>query len=202
MTDEARSEEGGRADELLRMLSRAERLERMPRTGWLVAGVQQPESVAAHSWEVALVALWLADNVDQAVDPERVLRIALLHDIGEALLTDLPRPVKHLVGYEAVDRAESEAVETILGALGEGWTDPAEAYRRQEEPEARLVKAADRIQMMAKSLAYDSRQAGDVERFWTSRDGFDDYGFPLVGEVFDRLRDHWEAGDWYANDLD
>lgn len=182
---------------LLRLLSRADRLERLPRTGWLASGVQQPESVAAHSWEVTLVAAWLADHVERQVDVERVLRTAVLHDIGEAMLTDLPRPVKELVGREAVDDAEGEAVEAILGGLGQGWSDAVEGYRSQSTPEARLVKAADRIQMMAKSLSYDAQGRGDVSRFWSTRDEFDDFGFPLVGAIFERLRERWEADEWF-----
>lgn len=189
-------------DELLRFFSRAERLERLPRTGWLVAGVQHPESVAAHGYEVALVALWLADNVDAEIDAEKVLRIALLHDIGEALLTDLPRPVKDFVGEEDVADAEARAREVVLGDVGPGWSEDAESYREQRTAEARIVKAADRIQMLAKSLVYDSQHRGDVERFWEGIEDAGDYGFPLVGRIFDRLEEHWNSGEWYANDLD
>ena len=198
MSDDATPE----ADELLRFLSRADRLERLPRTGWLVAGVQRPESVAAHGYEVALVALWLADNVAADLDKERVLRIALVHDLGEALLTDLPRPVKELVGRRQVEEAEAEATDQILGPLGEGWAEMAEAYRRAETDEARLVKAADRIQMLVKAMSYHSQSRGDVDRFFEGSGDVDDYGFPLVGRVLERLRERWEAEEWFANDLD
>lgn len=191
-----------KAEELLRFVSRAGRLEALPRTGWLVAGVDRPESIAAHTYEVALVALWLADHVEADVDAEQVLRIALLHDVGEALLTDLPRPVKEFVGAEEVEEAEAEACRQILEPLGLGWEEAPEAYRDQETPEARIVKAADRLQMLAKSLTYDKQTRGDVERFWENAEvpGADE--FPLVEAVYDRLRAHWEDGDWYASDLD
>jgi len=191
-----------KADELLRFLSRAGRLEALPRTGWLVAGIEKPESVAAHTYEVALVALWLADNVEAEVDAEKVLRIALLHDVGEALLTDLPGPVKDVVGAEEVEEAEAEACREILEPLGGDWTDAPRAYREQDSTEARLVKAGDRLQMLAKSLTYDSQSRGDVRRFWENTDvpGTDE--FPLVREIYERLKEHWENGDWYANDLD
>lgn len=189
------------ADELLELLSRIGRLEDFPRTGWLTGGVQNPESVSAHLYEVAVVTLWLADRVEPDVDTERALRIALLHDVGEAMLTDLPRPVKHFIGDGAVDEAEAAAAETVLGDLGDGWLDAVESYEALDSPEARIVKAADRIQMLAKSLQYDSQDRGDVDRFWEVEENFRDFGFPLVAEIMERLRDHFETGDWYPNDF-
>ncbi len=193
--------EGDRADELLQLLSRLERLETFPRTGWLTGGVQNPESISAHLYEVAVVTLWLADAVEADIETERALRLALLHDVGEAMLTDLPRPVKHFIGAEAVDEAETEAADTVLGDLGEGWFDAVEEYERLDSPEARLVKAADRIQMLAKSLQYDSQDRGDVDRFWEVDENFRDFGFPLVSDIMDRLREHFERGSWYPNDF-
>lgn len=191
-----------RADELLQLLSRIERLETFPRTGWMTGGVQHPESISSHLYEVAVTTLWLAESVDVEIDTERALRLALLHDVGEAMLTDLPRPVKHMLDAETVEEAEHQAAETVLGALGEGWLDAVEEYEALESPEARLVKAADRIQMLAKSLQYDSQDRGDVDRFWEVEENFRDFGFPLVGDIMDRLKSHFEAGSWYANDFD
>lgn len=189
------------ADELLRLFSRLDRLAELPRTGWLVAGVDEPESIADHVFGVAIVAMWLADRVEADVDTERLLRIALLHDAGEALLTDLPRPVKELIGRDDVDEAEAEACRRLFVDV-DGWEESVEAYRRQESDEARLVKAADRIQMAAKALVYRSQGRGDVERFGEELESIDDYGFPIVGEIFERLRERWEADDWFPADLD
>lgn len=190
------------ADALLVMLSEVERLEGYPRSGWLRAGVTDPESVAAHSYGVAVVAMWLADHVEASVDVEQVLRIALLHDVGEAVTTDLPRPVKALLGRDAVDRAELRAArEVIEGA--DDWEGPVEAYQKQASPEAKIVKAADRIQMLAKSLQYDGQNRGDIGEFWDEESGGlpkgireRDWGFPLVQAVFERLADCYAEGTW------
>lgn len=180
-----------RTGEFFELLEWVERLESLPRTGWLTAGIRQPESVASHSYEVAVVTLWLADRVERSIETERALRIALLHDLAEALLTDLPKPVKTFVGSEVIADAESRAADRILEELGDGWRDAVEEYRDQSSDEARLVKAADRIQMMAKALTYDAQNRGDVRRFWEGREEFGDFGFPLVGEIFRSLRARW-----------
>jgi putative hydrolases of HD superfamily len=192
----------GRADKLLRLIARSGRLESLPRTGWMVCGVQGPESIAAHIWETTLIAMWLADHIDEPVDTEKVLRIALLHDIGEAMLTDLPWPVKRFIGAEAVAQGEARAVGEVLADAPDDWRAAYGAYDEAHSLEARLVKGADRIQMLAKALQYRSQGRGDVQRFFAEERNFDDFGIELVGAVLDRLRAHWDADDWYPAHFD
>lgn len=187
-------------DALLRFVSRVQRLEALPRTGWVVSGVPDPESVAAHTYEVALVALWIAESIPDAVDTERVLRIALLHDVGEALMTDLPRPVKEFVGRERIAEAESTAIARVLADTPTPWTRHAKEYREAATLEARIVKAADSVQMLARALLYQSRGTGDLRRFWSRP--YEDYGIDLVRELIDDLRRRRDDGDWFPADLD
>ena len=79
------------------LLTELNRLKAVPRIGWLLRGVRDVESVADHSYGVALIAMILADRAKargMAVDVERVLRMALLHDLTEARTGDLPHTVK------------------------------------------------------------------------------------------------------------
>lgn len=187
-------------DALLRFISRLQRLEALPRTGWLVGGVVAPESVAAHVHEVALIAMWLADHIDQPVDTERVLRIALLHDVSESLTTDVPRPVKVLFGAEAFAAAERRATDIVLGDAPPQWREHVEEYASAASLEARIVKAADRIQMLARALAYEAANNGDTHRFWAGE--HPDYGIELVREIVDRLVELHESEGWFPADFD
>jgi len=185
------------AEELLRLLSRAERLESLPRTGWQICGVERPESVAAHVHGVMLVALWLADHhPDPRPNVERVMRIAMVHDLSEAMLTDLPRPVKQLIGKAAVDRAEDRAADLILGQLP-SWRAAFQEYRDAKTLEARIVKVADRIQMLAKALEYRQHQRGDVARFFADQESFDARGVQPAVAVFAALRARFDEGRWF-----
>ena len=76
---------------LARFLSRVGALKRTKRTGWLDRGVPaaETESVADHSFRVALLA-WLAAPGEPALDRDRVLKLALLHDLAEAVTGDEP----------------------------------------------------------------------------------------------------------------
>ena len=188
-------------DHLLRFVSRAERLEQLPRTGWIVSGIAHPESIASHSYMVTLIALWIADHLPDA-DPERTMRMALLHDAPEALLTDLPGPVKHFIGKDLLKGAEARAAHTLLADAPPRWLDELERYEARGCLEARIVKSADHIQMLAKALQYTKQQRGDLTRFWKNPDNFKDFGIPLVAKIIARLRAHHDQEDWYDSSFD
>ncbi|MBA2661210.1 MAG: HD family hydrolase [Bradymonadaceae bacterium] len=190
------------AKHLLRLVSRAERLEALPRTGWIVCGVQNPESVAAHSYMVAIIAMWIADQLAEPIDMAFLLRIALLHDIGEAVLTDLPWPVKRFVGSEVLAEAEQRAVDLVLEDSPASWRQAFGAYVERGSIEARIVKAADQIQMLAKACQYASQHRGDTERFWHVARNFDDHGIALVASVFEELSRHHKDGSWFLANFD
>ena len=69
-------------EELLTLLQ----LKDIDRTGWVRANVESPESVAAHSWGMAILALRLCpDHLDLA----KVLSMCLVHDVAEIVVGDL-----------------------------------------------------------------------------------------------------------------
>ena len=77
-------------------------LKLLPRVGWLQRGIANAESVAEHSFGLAALAL-IFTAADDSVDRERVLAMALVHDVAEALIGDLPFSARRLIG-EAVKR--------------------------------------------------------------------------------------------------
>ncbi len=93
--------------------------------GWLMAGVPAPESVADHNWATALLAMLLVDAINQSpasqgldapLDVAHVLKMALVHDLAEAEVTDLPRRATALFGKQAKYAAEAAAVAQIAHA--------------------------------------------------------------------------------------
>ncbi len=78
-------------------------LKRYRRTGWLVAGVSAPESVADHSFRAAALAGIIAAL--EGADPERAAFLSLFHDSQETWLTDIP-----YLSKSYVTRAPNEKV--------------------------------------------------------------------------------------------
>ena len=186
------------APSILALLRAADQLARVPRTGWLGCGVRSPESVAAHAYHVAVCALALADAHDGPVDRARLARIALAHDLPEALTTDLPRPVKRALGREAVERADRAAARSIMGGADPRWLACWEEYEQRASLEARIVKAADILCLLAKALTYRAQGFDGTEPFWASAAALEGLGVPAAREVLARLERHRRDGDWPA----
>ena len=73
--------------ELLSALHTAERLK--DTTRHCCTSRRRPESVAGHSWRIALMAYWMRDEFPEA-DMDKVIRMCLIHDLGECFTGDIP----------------------------------------------------------------------------------------------------------------
>lgn len=173
---------------MLSILLELQRLKRLDRTGWVLRG--QPagaESVAAHSYGVALTAMLLADEVRARgveLDVERVMRLALLHDLVEARTGDMPRTAVKFYSAEVRQRAERAAFDEMVSELGaerrELYSAWHEDYERRESTEARLVKAADIIDLLAQALTFERAGARGLGEFW---EGAEERTFGLEGSA-------------------
>lgn len=176
-----------RADRIVDLLLGLDPLAELPRTGWLLRGVRPCESIAEHSFGVALVTMLLVDALRAEggeVDGERALRMALVHDAPEACTGDIPMPQKTPQLSAALEGLEASLARSLLPeAQAELWQE-ADQCRTLE---ARLVKAADKLQLMVKALVYGRYGRGEVGEFWENPRNFDDRGLPLAREVFEAI---------------
>lgn len=180
---------------MLHLLADLQRLKRLDRTGWVLRGLAPgAESVAAHSFGVGVVAMLLADEVKSRgveVDVERVLRLALLHDLAEARTGDMPRTMASYYGAQARRRAEGAAFVDLLGGLSVELREVYEGlhadYEERGSLEARLVKAADVVDLLAQALAFERAGARELGEFWegaTEREfGLEGAAREVVSEV-------------------
>ncbi|XXF77141.1 HD domain-containing protein [Myxococcaceae bacterium GXIMD 01537] len=145
-------------------------LKQLYRQGWLRVGVprERCESVAEHSFGVALLCLFLADTYFPEADAAKVVRLALLHDLGEARVGDLTP--HDGVAVEDKHARERRAVEQLLGGLPRGAEYVAlwEEYERGGSFEARLVRQVDRLEMGLQALVYEHQGFGDLSQFFQS----------------------------------
>lgn len=137
-------------DELMNLL----RLKGILRQGWVNAGVPSPESVAAHSWGMAVLALRLCPP---DLDLAKVLSLCLIHDIPEVLVGDLT-PLD-----DRSTKAEDEHAAML--SLAPQWIALFEEYEGRSSEEAVFVHRLDKLDMALQAALYTEEAGLNLEAF-------------------------------------
>lgn len=158
------------------------RLKDIPRTGWVDRGIPAgvAESVADHSFGTMLIA-WIVAQDESDLDANKVLQLALIHDVAEAIAGDLPPYDPEDIPTDPEERwqffgvrrnrspenavrkhvIEAEAAQAILAILPDRvratWQELWNEYEAQITPEAQLVKQVDRLEAFIQSRIYAPR---------------------------------------------
>ena len=145
-------------------------LKDVKRQGWLNAGVNDPESVAAHSWGMAVLALRLCPP---ELDLVKVLKLCLLHDLPEIIVGDL---TPH---DDRSTKAEDE--HGAMKSLAPQWLDIFEEYEANRSPESLFVHQMDKLDMALQAGIYEESSGIDLGDFVESaRKTHGDH--PLLGD--------------------
>jgi putative hydrolase of HD superfamily len=150
-------------DEAVNLAHEWGHLKRVPRTGWLRAGIQHPESVAEHSLRAAMLA-WMLAGLEGA-DPERTATLALFHDSQETRTTDLDHVGKrylHATPSEQITADQTAALPRPLAALLRGLVNE---YEARSSREADCARDADKLEMLLQAHDYRQQGRGNMEPF-------------------------------------
>ena len=165
----ARRKESG-AQTLVRFFIRSGRLKTERRRGWVKKlGLTHAESVADHSYRTALITLMFSDSL--GLDTGKALRLALLHDLPEAIVGDAMPEERS--GKRKIEM-ETKAMEELLSELPKEqravYLEAWEEFIDGKTPEARLVRQADKLEMAIQAWEY-ANERGDpslAKEFWAS----------------------------------
>ena len=154
------------------------------------------QSVAAHSWNMAMMAIVLQPYLRTPVNMERVLKMCLLHDLPEAIVHDIPlheqTPDVRMQKYAKETAATKQIVDLLENEdIGACFVE----YDTRQTPESRLVKALDILDtsvqhMCAQDLAYVG-QYGDnfYWKLFFGDEGAQTFDFePVLRKVFEQIR--------------
>ncbi len=173
----SRQQAAPNAAAIVTLLDHGSILKRLPRMGWLLNGVIPCESVADHTAGVALLTLvlagtinadWRSEGLDAPLNVGRAVTLAVLHDLAESIVTDLPKRSAELLGSKAKHSAEAAAIDSLLANLPSGhdyailWSE----YGARATPEARLVADADKLEMVHQALQYERAGHRTLDEFW------------------------------------
>lgn len=162
-------------------------LDRVARAGYILRGVAEPESVAAHSHFVALMTLLYCDAYPDDFDKDKAVAMALTHDLAEAVIMDIPMPAADGHFGKVKDAAEQAVTKQLFAGFPERYAALHAELAEGKTPEARLVRALDKAQMMIKIVMYIREGRGRLTEFWQNPKNFNDFGIEPVSRLFDHI---------------
>ncbi|MER7960260.1 HD domain-containing protein [Streptomyces sp. NPDC096030] len=133
------------------------------RTGWWMAGVRDPESVAEHSWRTSLIATIIARL--EGADPARAAFLAVWHDTQESRTGDV-----NYLGKKYATDADPRAVTADQTAgmpevLASTVRDLAAEYEAKESPEAVCARDADKLECLLQGIEYKAQGYANAQRW-------------------------------------
>lgn len=129
--------------ELLEILSVAEKLKCNTRHCFTSSG--RHESVAEHSWRISLMAMLITGEFPEA-DMDKVIRMCLIHDLGEAFTGDIPTFEKTAADTRKEDNVLLNWVKTLPEDVREEFTALLAEMNALETREAKIYKALDKME--------------------------------------------------------
>jgi len=160
-------------DELVQFWELAARLKTEPRRGWVKKlRLQRNESVADHSFALSLLCLFEGER--RGYNVERLLKLALLHDLEEAITGDLTPQDKESMGEDVVSTQKISAREQLLSYFPQ---ENRQAYRdlwseleNGKSREAQLVHELDKLELalQAKEYARGGIEVTKLKEFYKS----------------------------------
>ena len=154
------SDQTSRLTAIIAFLQAAEQLKDTLRSGRTAQG--RPESTAEHSWRLCLMIMTFERDLP-GYDLARLLKLAVVHDLGEAIHGDTPATEQHLDPHrpERERRDMATLCEPLPADVREQMLDLWDDYAQARSPEACLVKGFDKLETMLQHLA--GRNAPDFD---------------------------------------
>lgn len=176
-----------KAREFLEMLHTAERLKDTLRHCTTSGG--RPESVAEHSWRIALMAMWLRCEFPDT-DIDKVVRMCLIHDLGECFTGDIPSFVKTAADTDREDSLLARWVDTLPEEVAAEMRELYAEMDAQQSAEAKLYKALDKLEAVIQHNESPIETWSENEYELNLRYGFENAAFsPWLTELREEMRE-------------
>src|SRR5208283_935515 len=179
----------------LNFFAEAGLLKRVKRSGWWVAGIKDPETVAEHCFRCAVIGYYLAHC--EGVDPFKVVTQTLFNDIHEARINDLHKMGHHYIDFRhAEQKAFSDQIANLEKKVKGALQTMREDYDRQLSRESIIARDADILECLIQAKEYV------------------DNGYPVARTFFKRAPNHlktptarklwrqalsWDSHAWWQN---
>lgn len=170
-------------------------LKRIKRSGWWVAGIDDPETVAEHSFRTAVIAFYIAHV--EGVDPYKTMTMALFNDIHEARINDL-----HKMGHYYIEFRDAEKKvffdqvkdlhPNVKDALGQMRND----YDAQQSKESIAARDADILECLVQAKEYYENGHTTAKKFFQIAPGH--LKTKTAQQLWQKFMS-WDSHDWWQS---
>lgn len=133
-------------------LFEAGHLKKIPRAGWLLLGMKQPETVAEHSFRIGIVGIALATL--EGADVGRTAALCLMHDMHETRIGDVPSVGRAYVTTAVPEAITAHQVSAMPDELASVFQDITAEYEDTETLESKVAHDADKIETLLQASEY------------------------------------------------
>ncbi|MET9400096.1 HD domain-containing protein [Kitasatospora sp. NPDC002965] len=153
--------EDGQAKGTAGYLFEAGMLKRAKRSGWWIAGVKDPETIAEHSFRVGVVGAVLA--MMEGADPAKVALLCLFHDTQETRVGDIPHIGRRYVTAASNERVTADQVSAAHPVVAAGVQAIVEEYENGESLEVVVAHDADKLECLIQAVEYREQGYRNVQ---------------------------------------
>ena len=185
----------GEMTHALNFFAEAGLLKRVKRSGWWVAGIENPETVAEHCFRCALIGYYIAHC--EGVDPYQVMSMTLFNDIHEARINDLHKMGHYYIEFrKAEEKVFNDQIQRLNSKVKNSLSSMRKKYTQQSTPESIVARDADILECLIQAKEYL------------------DNGYPVAKTFFNRAPSHlktktakalwkaalkWDSHAWWQN---
>ncbi len=179
----------------INLFAEAGLLKKIKRSGWWVAGIKDPESVADHSFRCAIIAYYMAHL--ENVDPYKALTMALFNDIHESRINDL-----HKMGHYYIDfkQAEKKVFSDQVKGLDSRVKKEMEIFRKEYDEqmtkESIVARDADILECLLQAKEYYDSGHTKAKKFFKKAP--DHLKTKSAQKLWKQIKD-WDSGQWWED---
>ena len=179
----------------INLFAEAGLLKKIKRSGWWVAGIKDPESVADHSFRCAIIGYYMAHL--EGVDPFKVMAMALFNDIHEARINDLHKMGHYYIDFkEAEKKVFKDQVEHLDKGIKIEMTSLRGEYDAQKTKASIVARDADILECLLQAKEYYDSGYLKAKKFFKTAP---DHLKTKSAKNFWKQMKNWDSGRWWED---
>jgi putative hydrolase of HD superfamily len=138
-------------------------LKRAKRSGWWIAGVKDPETIAEHSFRTAVVGSVLA--LMEGADPARVAIMCVFHDTQETRIGDIPHIGRRYLTAASNEKVTADQVSAAHPTVAAGISRVVDEYENGDSLEVVVAHDADKLECLLQAVEYREQGYANVQNW-------------------------------------